>query len=75
MGARPMKRVIQDLVKKPVAKEIVVGSLKDGGRVKVDATKEGEITLKYTSQAELDDKKAATKAKKEQEEESSEESN
>lgn len=67
MGARPMKRVIQDLVKKPVAKEIVIGCLKDGGRVKVDANKDGEITLKYTSKVELDEKKAATKAKKEEE--------
>jgi ATP-dependent Clp protease ATP-binding subunit ClpA len=65
MGARPMKRVIQDLIKKPVAKEIVLGELKNGGRVKVDANKDGEITLKYTSQAELDDKKAAKKAEKE----------
>ncbi len=67
MGARPMKRVIQDLVKKPVAKEIVIGCLKDGGRVKVDANKDGEITLKYTSKTELDEKKATTKAKKEEE--------
>ncbi len=52
MGARPMKRVIQDLIKKPIAKEIVLGDLKNGGRVKVDATK-GEITLKYTPQAEI----------------------
>lgn len=65
MGARPMKRVIQDLIKKPVAKEIVIGSLKDGGRVKVDANKDGEIILRYTAQSELDEKKLATKTKKE----------
>lgn len=53
LGARPMKRVIQDLIKKPVAKEIVLGSLKDGGRVKVDVNKNKEITLKYISQEEL----------------------
>lgn len=57
MGARPMKRVIQDMIKKPVAREIVMGTLKDGGRVKVDVNKNGEITLKYTPQAELDAKK------------------
>lgn len=67
MGARPMKRVIQDLIKKPVAKEIVLGALNKGGRVKVDADKNGEITLKYTSQADLDTAKAETKAKKEKE--------
>jgi ATP-dependent Clp protease ATP-binding subunit ClpA len=64
MGARPMKRVIQDLVKKPVAKEIVLGDLKDGGRVKVDVTKTNEITLKYTSQEELNAKRVAGKAEK-----------
>lgn len=57
LGARPMKRVIQDLIKKPVAKEIVLGSLKDGGRVKVDVNKNKEITLKYTSQKDLKSKK------------------
>lgn len=61
LGARPMKRVIQDLIKKPVAREIVLGDLTEGGRVKVDANKDGEITLKYTSQAELDEAKAAKK--------------
>jgi len=57
MGARPMKRVIQDLIKKPVAKEIVLGKLKDGGRVKVDTDKDGEIILKFISQEELNAKK------------------
>ncbi len=57
LGARPMKRVIQDLIKKPVAKEIVLGDLKDGGRVKVDVNKNKEITLKYTSQKDLSSKK------------------
>ena len=65
MGARPMKRVIQDLIKKPIAKEIVLGILKDGGRVKVERDKDNEITLKYTSQEELDLKKASKKQSKE----------
>lgn len=65
MGARPMKRVIQDLVKKPVAKEIVLGVLNHGGRVKVDVNKAQEITLKYISQKELDDRKSAKKVKAE----------
>jgi len=64
MGARPMKRVIQDLIKKPVAREIVLGDLNKGGRVKVDTDKEGGITLKYTSQEELNQKKAEKKAVK-----------
>lgn len=65
LGARPMKRVIQDLIKKPVAKEIVLGDLTKGGRVKVDATKDGEITLKYTSQEEIDSKKEEKQKEKE----------
>ena len=35
MGARPLKRVIKDLIKKPLSREIVAGKLKDGGSVKV----------------------------------------
>lgn len=64
MGARPMKRVIQNLIKKPVAKEIVIGELRYGGRVRVDC-KGNEIILKYTSQADIDAKKEAKKAEKE----------
>ena len=64
MGARPMKRVIQDLIKKPVAREIVLGDLNKGGRVKVDADKDGVITLKYTSQEELNQKKTDKKTEK-----------
>lgn len=64
LGARPMKRVIQELVKKPVAKEIVLGDLRHGGRVRVDL-KDGKIVLKYTSQQEIDEKKEARKAEKE----------
>ncbi len=35
MGARPMARVIQEQVKKPLANELLFGSLVDGGTVKV----------------------------------------
>lgn len=35
MGARPMGRVIQDQLKKPLANELLFGSLVDGGTVKV----------------------------------------
>lgn len=31
MGARPMARVIQDNLKKPLANELLFGSLVDGG--------------------------------------------
>ncbi len=35
MGARPMARVIQENIKKPLADELLFGKLKDGGHVKV----------------------------------------
>ena len=63
MGARPMKRIIQDLIKKPVAREIVLGDLKNGGRVKVDVDKDGEIILKFITQEELNTKKINDKKK------------
>lgn len=39
MGARPMGRVIQDKLKKPLANELLFGSLVDGGTVKVSLKK------------------------------------
>jgi ATP-dependent Clp protease ATP-binding subunit ClpA len=35
MGARPLARVIQDVIKKPLANEILFGKLKKGGVVNV----------------------------------------
>ncbi|MFA0569714.1 ATP-dependent Clp protease ATP-binding subunit ClpA [Vibrio gallaecicus] len=40
MGARPMGRVIQDKLKKPLANELLFGSLIDGGTVKVSLKKD-----------------------------------
>ena len=36
MGARPMARIIQDRIKRPLADELLFGKLVDGGRVSVD---------------------------------------
>lgn len=36
MGARPMNRLIQDKLKKPLAEKILFGELEDGGDVSVD---------------------------------------
>jgi ATP-dependent Clp protease ATP-binding subunit ClpA len=44
MGARPMARLIQDKVKKPLADELLFGRLANGGHVKVTA---GEDGLKF----------------------------
>jgi ATP-dependent Clp protease ATP-binding subunit ClpA len=42
MGARPMARVIQEHIKKPLADEVLFGKLKSGGHVKVILTKDEE---------------------------------
>jgi ATP-dependent Clp protease ATP-binding subunit ClpA len=41
-GARPMTRVIQEHIKKPLADEILFGRLEKGGRVTVDVDANGE---------------------------------
>ncbi|WP_440053113.1 ATP-dependent Clp protease ATP-binding subunit ClpA [Pseudoalteromonas sp. T1lg65] len=50
MGARPMARVIQDNLKKPLANEILFGSLSDGGTVKV-SVKESKLKFEYQTEA------------------------
>ena len=40
MGARPMARVIQEHIKKPLADEVLFGHLKDGGHVRVVVEKD-----------------------------------
>lgn len=39
MGARPLERLIRDKIKKPVAREIVLGKLSSGGKVRVSLVK------------------------------------
>ncbi len=45
MGARPLARVIQEHIKKPLAEELLFGKLAKGGLVKV-GVKNGEIDLR-----------------------------
>jgi ATP-dependent Clp protease ATP-binding subunit ClpA len=42
MGARPMARVIQEHIKRPLAEELLFGRLKDGGHVRVDRNADGD---------------------------------
>ncbi|EPB3887404.1 ATP-dependent Clp protease ATP-binding subunit ClpA [Escherichia coli] len=50
MGARPMARVIQDNLKKPLANELLFGSLVDGGQVTVALDKaKNELTYGFQS--------------------------
>ncbi|GJL92872.1 ATP-dependent Clp protease ATP-binding subunit ClpA [Hyphococcus sp.] len=49
MGARPLARVIQEHVKKPIADEILFGALKNGGivRVMVDEKDNTKLAFEY----------------------------
>lgn len=46
MGARPLQRTIDEMIKKPLSKEILFGRLVNGGIVEVSA-KDGEIVLNF----------------------------
>ncbi len=49
MGARPLSRIIQEQVKRPLAEEILFGELENGGLVKVDL-KDGEMVFNYKAE-------------------------
>ncbi|SKC32913.1 ATP-dependent Clp protease ATP-binding subunit ClpA [Photobacterium piscicola] len=51
MGARPMARVIQENLKKPLANELLFGSLVNGGSVRVDYIN-GELDFQFSSEME-----------------------
>lgn len=48
MGARPMSRLIQEKIKKPLAEEILFGRLVSGGRVRL-IEKKDELELDFSS--------------------------
>ena len=45
MGARPLTRFIEDKIKTPLSKELLFGCLKNGGTVRISASK--DIVLEY----------------------------
>ena len=51
MGARPMARLIQDKIKRPLADELLFGKLASGGRVTLDAV-DGELVLDVQAEPE-----------------------
>ena len=53
MGARPMTRLIQDNIKKPLAEELLFGKLVNGGHVRITANSDG---LSFDIQTEADAK-------------------
>jgi len=56
MGARPLARIIQEHIKKPIADEILFGSLKNGGLVKVmrDPKDKSKLAFEYLADPEKD---------------------
>ena len=48
MGARPMARLIQEKIKKPLAEELLFGELSGGGRVRITVS-EGELAFEFES--------------------------
>jgi ATP-dependent Clp protease ATP-binding subunit ClpA len=42
MGARPMARIIQEFIKRPLAEELLFGKLVNGGHVEVTLSEDGE---------------------------------
>ena len=47
MGARPMSRLIQDMIRKALADELLFGKLVTGGRVTVDLDDKEQISLDF----------------------------
>jgi ATP-dependent Clp protease ATP-binding subunit ClpA len=45
MGARPMARIIQEHIKRPLAEELLFGSLADGGHVRITVGKDDSLKL------------------------------
>lgn len=50
MGARPLARLIQEHIKKPLADHLLFGDLKNGGIAKVDLNKKGEIVISISDE-------------------------
>jgi len=48
MGARPMARILQQYVKKPMAEELLFGDLTHGGSIHIHVEKD-ELAFKVTS--------------------------
>jgi len=51
MGARPLQRVIDKEIKRPLSRQLLFGKLKDGGKCKIDLAKK-ELVLVYDTKKE-----------------------
>lgn len=61
MGARPMQRLIQDKIKRPLAEVILFGDLAEGGSVIVSC-EDNELTLSTVSREAMTKKKASRRS-------------
>jgi ATP-dependent Clp protease ATP-binding subunit ClpA len=53
MGARPLQRVIDQDIKRPLSKQMLFGELKNGGKVTVDF-RDGELVLDCVKELEVE---------------------
>ncbi|MDD3021647.1 MAG: ATP-dependent Clp protease ATP-binding subunit ClpA [Alphaproteobacteria bacterium] len=60
MGARPLARVVQEKIKKPLAEALLFGDLRNGGSVHIDA-KNGELVFLVQAEKNTGSKKSETK--------------
>jgi len=66
-GARPLARVIQDYIKKPLADEILFGKLKNGGTVRVLLDREAhKLVFEFITDADTKPKQLPPPEKKEE---------
>ena len=49
MGARPLQRVIDKEIKRPLSRELLFGKLTNGGNIKIDVVKD-ELVVKATKE-------------------------
>ena len=54
MGARPMARIIQENIKRPLAEELLFGRLEGGGDVRI-GVEDDKLSLKFENEAVTDD--------------------
>ncbi len=62
MGARPMQRLIQDMIRRALADELLFGRLVDGGRLTVDIDDKDAVQLDIQPPRKSDKPKAETTA-------------
>ena len=63
MGARPLGRLIQEKVKKPLAEELLFGKLKDGGLVRIDIDEKDADSLAFFFEPPLPKPQKSSRAK------------